>query len=113
MTTGTIRAPEYTLYIPQGATLKQRFVLPVSAGVDSIYAQIYSNLKRTTLVLSLDVDILATSPKYDITIGATWEQTRLIKKDAYWDLLVVYLDGTRDYYLQGPTTFDPGLSVAP
>lgn len=40
-----------------------------------------------------------------------WEETTPLKKAASWDLMVVYADETRDYWIEGLVTIDPGLTA--
>lgn len=40
-----------------------------------------------------------------------WQETTPLKKAASWDLMVVYADQTRDYWLEGLVSIDPGLTA--
>ena len=101
MTTSTVKPATFDLLIPQRATLRERIVLPFDGTERSAYAQVWKNLRRTELLFDLDVTVNDRTPEFDITIGAEWEQTRLMGKNAVWDLLVVNADGTRDHWLTG------------
>lgn len=112
MTTSTINPAVFDLLIPQRATLRERIRLPFDGTGRSAYAQVWKNLKRSELVLELDVTVNGRTPKFDITIGAEWEQTRLISRDAVWDLLVVNADGSRDHWLTGSAVLSARVTEA-
>lgn len=112
MTASTVIPATYKLVIPQRATLRQRFRLPFDGTGKTPYAQIWKNYKRTTLILQLDVTILANTPKLDLVLGADWNESRLINQEAVWDLLVVNADTTRDHWLTGPVVISYRVTEA-
>jgi hypothetical protein len=40
----------------------------------------------------------------------TRQQTRLIDRPGYWDMLVIEPGGAADYWLEGPAVLDQGLT---
>lgn len=101
MTISTVIPPVYDLPIPQRATLRETIRLPFDGTGKTAFAQIWKDFKRRKLILELDVAVLATTPNFTIELQGEWTETRLITKNAFWDLLIVNTDGTREHWLTG------------
>lgn len=112
MTTSTVIPAVYDLPIPQRATLRETIRLPFNGTGKTVFAQIWKDFKRRTLILQLDIVILATSPKLTIELQAEWSETRLITKNAVWDLLIVNADSTREHWVTGETILSEAVTEA-
>ena len=112
MTADTIIPATYNLPIPQRATLRATIRLPFDGTGKTVYAQVWKDFKRRTLILELDVAVKATTPKLTVELQAEWTETRLIKKDAVWDLLVVNADTTREHWLTGNAVLSEAVTEA-
>ena len=106
MTTSTVVPAEYTLVIPQRATLRETIELPFAGTGKAVVAQVWNNAKRGTLLFELDVEVLEASPLLTVAISAPWTVTREVRKGGVWDLLVINADDTRDHWLSGPEELD-------
>jgi hypothetical protein len=112
MTVSTVIPAVYDLPIPQRATLRETIRLPFNGTGKTAFAQIWKDFKRRTLILQLDIAILATSPKLTIELQAEWNETRLITKSAVWDLLIVNADGTREHWVTGEASLSEAVTEA-
>jgi hypothetical protein len=90
---------DITIY--QRATFKRRITLPLDLTGHQVFAQIW-DAKRRNKIADLEIDIIdEAGGEFDI----------ILEKAASWDLMVVYADETRDYFLEGLVTIDPGLTA--
>lgn len=100
----------YNLTIYQRATFERQITLPIDLTGHQVYAQIWDSLKRRRKIADFQINITdQVGGEFMMTLD--WEDTTLLKKPAYWDLMVEYGDGTRDYWLEGAITVDPGLTA--
>ena len=121
----TVEPGTYELLIPQRASLLEG---PFWLGFDGtgvqFFASVWTNEKRITKLLDLAVIVSRalvigedpenpSSEECEILISAPWEETSLVKKSGYWDLLAVFPDTTRHYYLEGPATVNLNVSEEP
>lgn len=121
----------YELVIPQRATLEEGPIwlpfdgTPIFAADPpaGIYASVWVNDKRTAKLLDLEVIVddevvIGDDPENPdsvecrIRLRADWAVTRAVKRSGYWDLLVVWPNGDRDYYLEGPATINRNVTEA-
>lgn len=119
----TILPATYELVIPQRATLRQEIWFPYDGTDAEIYASIWDSDKRRKEMLSFTVEWIDRYDEWDpedlskvrskIILSASWEQTKLIIKKGYWDLLWVWPDGTRDYLLEGSTIVNKNATEEP
>jgi hypothetical protein len=127
----TVVPGEYKLVIPQRATLEETFWLPfdasaiVTAGAPAgFYASIWTSDKRETLLLGLsaivdDPIVIGEDPENPLSeeckirVRADWDDTKTVTRNGYWDLLVVWPNGDRDFYLQGPAVLDRNVTEVP
>lgn len=99
----------YDITIYQRATFKRQITLPIDLTGHEVFAQIWDS-KRRNKVVDFEINITdAAAGELEMTLD--WEDTTPLKKAASWDLMVVYADQTRDYWLEGLVTIDPGLTA--
>jgi hypothetical protein len=101
VTSATVLPAQYTLVIPQSATLRERIELPFDGTGKTAVAQVWESYTATSPLFSLDVTVVDTTPLMIIELTADWEVTRTVTKNAVWDLLVINDDDTRDHWLKG------------
>lgn len=99
----------YDITIYQRATFKREITLPIDLTGHQVFAQIWDE-KRRSKVHDFEVEIINNADGH-FYIVLDWQDTTPLKKAAYWDLMVAYADGTRDYWLEGSVTVDPGLTA--
>jgi hypothetical protein len=109
-----IRPGFYSIRVPQRATLEEDFVLkaagePVDLTGYTILAQIWKDEKRRTKIADMTVEYLDVE-NGSIRLSLTRSETRQIKYDGYWDLLVIEPSGNADYWLEGTVVLDTGLT---
>jgi hypothetical protein len=116
MTALNVTPAEYTLTIPQRATLRKRFTLPIDASNVEIYAQVW-NSRRSQLLLDLTINWISRmtlvdgEPTCTFEVYATPVETATITKDGIWDLKVVTTpDEEENYWLRGPAIVDKGYT---
>jgi hypothetical protein len=120
MTTAPATVP---LTIPQRGTLEHEIRLLFDCTGAEVYASVWNNEKRGTLLLPLTVTwIVRAETGWDpddanrvrgrLTISATWEQTRAVTKDGYWDLLWVPATGERNFLMEGPAVLNRNVTEA-
>lgn len=106
----------YNLRIPQRASLSEVIRVPYDGTGAEVFASIWDSPKRRRKFLDLSVTWI---DRYDtwvpsdpskvrsvFRVHATWEETKTVTKDGYWDLLWVWPDGLRDYLLEGDATIN-------
>ena len=109
MTLFAVVPARYDITIYQRATFKRRITLPLNLTGHQVFAQIW-DAKRRNKIADLEIDIIdEAGGEFDIILD--WEKTTPLKKAASWDLMVVYADETRDYYIEGLVTVDTGLTA--
>ena len=109
-----IQPGTYNIRVPQRATLEEDFVLkaadqPVNLTGYTILASIWKDQKRRTKIVDFTVTILD-AVEGSIRLSLDREQTRDIKNDGYWDLLVIEPSEKADYWLEGSIIVDIGLT---
>ena len=99
----------YDITIYQRATFKRHITLPINLTGHQVFAQIL-DAKRRNKVADFEIDITdLVDGEFDMILD--WEDTTPLRKAASWDLMVVYGDQTRDYWIEGLVTIDPGLTA--
>lgn len=119
----TVLPAIYNLVIPQRASLRETFRIPYDGTNAEVYASMWDSDKRRKQLLSFSIEWIDRYEEWDpddpskvrstIIMTATWEQTRLITKNGYWDLLWVWPDETRDYLLEGSTIINKNVTEEP
>lgn len=107
----TIQPANYTLVIPQRASLRERIRVPYDGRGVEVVAGVWDSDKRRKQLLSLDVEWIDRYEEWDpddqtrirstFILAAPWQETKLVVKNGYWDLLWVWEDGLRDYLIEG------------
>lgn len=102
----------YDIVLPQRATYSAEITLPINLAGHSVYAQMWSSDKRRIKVADFAIVIIdAANGVFKLELP--WETTSNIRKPGVWDLLIVYPNGTRSYWLEGEVTIDVGLTTPP
>jgi hypothetical protein len=119
----SIQPVTWDLIIPQRASLEEIFRFPYDGTGCSAFAQIYDSDRRRLKILDLTVTFLDRYEEWDpedltkirstVKVTATWEQTRAVVKDGYWDFLWVWPDGLRDYLIEGQAPVNLGITEEP
>lgn len=106
--TRLVRPAVYNITIPQRATFRQYFDLPIDCTGHSIASQVWDE-KRRNKVIEFDIewDDQAQGKFY---LVADHTKTVNMKKDGEWDLMVIYANGERDYWVEGQAILDPGYT---
>jgi hypothetical protein len=99
----------YDITIYQRATFTKDVILPIDITGHEVFAQIWDE-KRRNKVADFEVTVIDAVDGH-IRLTIDWQDTTPLKKPAFWDLMVVYNDDTRDYWLEGAVTIDPGLTA--
>ena len=109
MTLLAVVPARYDITIYQRATFKRHITLPINLTGHQVFAQIW-DAKRRNKIVDFEIDITdLVDGEFDIILD--WEETTPLKKAASWDLMVAYADQTRDYWIEGLVTIDPGLTA--
>ena len=105
----TVIPGTYNLRIPQRADLRVRIVLPFDCTHKTVAAEVW-NEKRTRLILFFDVEWEDRAAGI-LWLKAPWSRTKNVTTKGHWDLVVADdITGSRDFYLEGVTEFDPGFT---
>lgn len=103
-----MRPGRYDITIYQRATFPLRVTLPIDLTGHEVLAQIWDD-KRRRKYADLEIEIVdAVEGIIDLTLDS--DVTRDLRKPAVWDLMVVYANGTKDYWLEGDVNIDPGYT---
>ena len=97
--------------------------LPFDGTGVTILASVWANEKRTRKYFDIDVEIINAAitgedpdnpdtVECKIALSASWEVTRKVRKGGYWDLLVIWPDESRDYFIEGPATVNLNVTEA-
>lgn len=99
---------KYNIRIPQRATFRQFFNLPINCTGHTIVAQVWSE-KRRSKIIEFDVE-WTNQAQGEFYLVADHIQTEKMKKDGEWDLMVIYPNTERDYWLEGQAIVDFGYT---
>ena len=112
----------YVLRIPQRASLREVIRVPFDGSGCEAFVEVWDSDKRRRKLLDLTVEWVDRNEEWDpldptkiratLALTATWEETRAVTKDGYWDLLWVWPDEERDYVLEGPAVVNRGVTEA-
>ena len=99
----------YDITIYQRATFRRQITLPVNLTGHDVYAQIW-DAKRRNKIIDFEINMIDEAQGiFELVLD--WDETTPLKKSFQWDLMVVYNNGDRDYWLEGNVTVDPGLTA--
>lgn len=102
----------WNITIPQRATFRQRFQLPFDCTDHELHAQVWRTARRTQKLMDFSIDwIDLASGEFDL-VGDS-RDTEAVRRNGYWDLLVVYPDKESDYWIRGTATVATGYTDNP
>lgn len=100
----------YDITIYQRATFTLDVTLPLNLTGHQVLAQIWDDRRRRKYV-DFSVSILSTAAQSStIRLTIASNTTRLITKQGEWDLMVIYPNNTKQYWLEGDVKVDPGYT---
>lgn len=103
-----MRPGRYDIEINQRATYQLRVTLPFNLTGHQVLAQVWDD-KRRRKFADMTVSILdAVDGEIELEIDS--DITSQIKKQGEWDLMVIYPNGTKQYWLEGNVTIDLGYT---
>lgn len=97
-----------SITIHQRATFRRFFKLPFDCTGHQVVAQVWSD-KRRRKIIDFDVE-WSDQAEGEFFLVADFEQTTLMTKDGQWDLMVIYPNEERQYWIEGAAILDPGTS---
>ena len=101
----------YPITIYQRATFELEIDLPIDLTGHTVLAQVWDD-KRRRKYADFEINYINRSEgRIRITIPSN--VTRTIEKQGEWDLMVLYANGTKQYWLEGNVTIDPGYTDQP
>lgn len=104
----------YTLRIPQRATLEESLVLKtggqaVNLTGYTVLGSIWKDRDRREKLVDLDV-VYTNRATGSIKLRLSRSATRALSQGGFWDLLVIEPGGDADYWLEGSAVLDVGLT---
>jgi len=94
--------------IYQRASFRRRFKLPFNCIGHEVAAQAWT-YRRITQLLQFETEwIDREQGLFDLT--ADFSDTKNVKKNGEWDLLVIYPNQERYFWVEGALIFDPGYT---
>jgi len=100
----------YDITIYQRATFELEVTLPFNLTGHQVLAQVWDD-KRRRKYADFTITVLSTSNQAStvkLTIPANI--TKLITKQGEWDLMVIYPNTSKQYWLEGDVKIDPGYT---
>lgn len=101
----------YDITIYQRATFSLQVTLPINLTGHQVLAQVWDD-KRRKKYADFDV-VYIDRVGGEIELSIDSDVTKEIKKQGEWDLMVIYADGTKQYWLEGDVQIDPGYTDTP
>lgn len=103
-----MRPGRYDIEINQRATYQLRVTLPFDLTGHQALAQVWDD-KRRRKFADMTVSVLdAVNGEIELEIDS--DITSQMKKQGEWDLMVIYPNGTKQYWLEGNVTIDLGYT---
>jgi hypothetical protein len=103
-----MRPGRYDIEINQRATYQLRVTLPFNLTGHQVLAQVWDD-KRRRKFADMTVSVLdAVNGEIELEIDS--DITSQMKKQGEWDLMVIYPNGTKQYWLEGNVTIDLGYT---
>jgi hypothetical protein len=99
---------QLSITIHQRATFRQQFTLPFDCTGHTVIAQVWKE-KRRSLLFQFTVEWVDQS-EGSFYLVADYEDTTKMTKDGVWDLMVVYPNTERFYWVEGAAVIDFGIS---
>jgi hypothetical protein len=103
-----MRPATLDITIHQRATYRQLFNMPISLTGHTVVAQIWDE-KRRNKIIEFDVEWVNQAAG-EFYLVADFLSTEKMTKDSQWDLMIVYANGEREYWIEGTALFDPGYT---
>lgn len=101
----------YDITIYQRATFELQITLPINLTGHTVIAQIWDEKRRRKYA---DFDITYVNRAGGIvSIGLDSDITKDLSKPGEWDLMVVYNNTEKQYWLEGNVSIDPGYTDIP
>lgn len=101
----------YDITIYQRATFELQVNLPINLTGHQVVAQVWDD-KRRSKYADFNVTITnAVNGEFTLTISSN--VTKNLTRQGEWDLMVVYANGTKQYWLEGDVKIDPGYTDTP
>lgn len=101
----------YDITIYQRATFELQVTLPFDLTGHQVIAQIWDDKRRKKYA---DFNVSITDAENgEIHISVDSDDTKEMKRQGEWDLMVIYADGTKQYWLEGDVKIDPGYTDDP
>lgn len=98
----------YDITIYQRATFELEVTLPIDLTGHTVLAQVWDD-KRRRKYADMDVEYVdRVEGQIKLTIDS--DITKTLTKQGEWDLMVLYDDETKQYWLEGNVTIDPGYT---
>jgi hypothetical protein len=94
--------------IRQRATFRQHFNLPIDMTGYEVAAQVWSE-KRRGKIIEFDIE-WTDQANGEFDLVASYTQTEKFTKDGEWDLMLIYPNNERHYWIEGKAIFDPGYT---
>lgn len=100
----------YDITIYQRATFELQVTLPINLSGHTVIAQVWDD-KRRRKFADMDVEYVSTeAEESEIKLTINSDVTKALAKQGEWDLMVVYDNGTKQYWLEGDVKIDPGYT---
>ena len=103
-----MKPARYDITVYQRATFRRRFTLPFDCTGYTVEAQIWSN-RRVTKIVQFDVEWVDQEEGI-FELVADFTQTSTTIKNGKWDLMVIYPNQDRNYWVEGDVIVDPGYT---
>lgn len=103
-----MRPASYDITIPQRATFRQHFVLPFNCNGHTVVAQVWSEKRRSKIIEFTVEWTNRAGGEFDLVAG--YDQTSKMTKDGEWDLMLLYPNQERYYWIEGRAILDPGYT---
>jgi hypothetical protein len=101
----------YDITIYQRATFELEVTLPIDLTGHTVLAQVWDD-KRRRKYADMDVEYIdRVGGEIKLTIDS--DVTKVINKQGEWDLMVIYSDDSKQYWLEGDVAIDPGYTDEP
>ncbi len=113
---GRIIPARYDIKIYKNATFSETFQFldeneqPMNLSGCQAYAQAWA-VDGSKREFSFDTSVDGSNGKVTISLSHTVTSSLNVELRAQWDLLIVWPDGTRDYFLEGAVTVDRGYTT--
>lgn len=103
----------YDITIYQRSTFSIDVILPFNLTGHQVLAQVWDD-KRRRKYADFTVQVLsATNQASQVRLTIPASATKGLTKQGEWDMMVVYSNGKKEYWLEGDVQIDPGYTDVP